>query len=180
MEELRKVFVAGLGAEEFGPDTVDKRKIRILVAPLVTGRRVAVRLAALLLVAPLASCGVSYQIVPARLTVEDVQADSLSGVTSAVGGFLTEEGFEDLGEYKEMISLIEGDTSMPERLKREQLARLERKRTYLNERHHLRVVMSDFSAGVPPEIRLSYGRLSDHFVQLDVSDERPGGFGCTG
>lgn len=29
VEELRKVFVAGLGAEEFGPDTIDKRKIRI-------------------------------------------------------------------------------------------------------------------------------------------------------
>lgn len=29
VEELRKVFVTGLGAEEFGPDTIDKRKIRI-------------------------------------------------------------------------------------------------------------------------------------------------------
>jgi hypothetical protein len=139
-----------------------------------------IRLAALLSTATLASCGVSYEIVPARLTVENVQADSLSSVTSAVGGFLTEEGFENLGKYQEMISLIEGDTSMPERLKREQLARLERERTYLNERHHLRVVMSDFSTGVPPEIRLNYSQASDHFVQLDVSDERPGGFGPYG
>jgi len=151
-----------------------------LVAPLVTGRRAAVPLTALLLMVTLASCGVSYEIVPARLTVEDVQGDSLSSVTRAVGGFLIEEGFEDLGKYKEMISLIESDASMPERLKREQLARLERERTYLNERHHLRVVISDFSAGVPPGIHLNYSRLSDHFVQLDVSDERSGGFGSYG
>jgi hypothetical protein len=29
VEELRKVFVEDLGAEEFGPDSIDKRKIRI-------------------------------------------------------------------------------------------------------------------------------------------------------
>lgn len=29
VEELRKVFVDTLGAEEFGPDTIDKRKIRV-------------------------------------------------------------------------------------------------------------------------------------------------------
>lgn len=150
------------------------------MAPLVTGRRVAVRLAALPLVASLATCGVSYEIVRARLTIENVQADSVSAVTTAAGGFLVDEGFEDLGKYKEMISLIQSDTSMPEGLKREQLARLERERTYLDERHHLRVVVSDFSTGVPPEIRLTYSRLSDHFVQLDVSDERPGGFGSYG
>src|SRR5437879_11562735 len=40
--------------------------------------------------------------------------------------------------------------------------------------------MSDFSAGVPPEIHLNYSRLSDHFVQLDVSDERSGGFDSYG
>lgn len=146
----------------------------------MTGRRVAFGLAALPLVATLASCGVGYEIIPARLNIENVQADSLSAVTTAVGGFLVEEGFEDLGKYREMISLIESDTSMPEKLRREQLARLERERTYLNERHHLRVVMSDYSAGVPPDMRLNYRPLSDHFVQIDVSDERPGGFGSYG
>src|SRR5260370_15328562 len=69
---------------------------------------------------------------------------------------------------------------MPENTKRMELERLEREQNYLNRRHHLRVVLSNYTDGVPPEISLKYTRLSDRFVELDIFDERPGGFGPYG
>ena len=134
---------------------------------------------ALFPLAMLAACGEGYELVPARLNVA-VPDGSFLPVEASVRDVLIREGFEDLGKYDEMIALTKNDTAMPEEMKREQLERLERERTYLNRKHDLRVVISDFSKGVPPEIRLRYRPLSDRFVELDVFDERPGGFGSYG
>jgi len=132
-----------------------------------------------LLLTILAGCGEGYRIVPARLNIV-VVPESFPGAATTVHDFLVREGFDDLGKYEEMIALIRQDSVMPPSVKREQLVRLDREYTYLNRRHHLRVVLSNYADGVPPEISLSYTRISDHFIELAIYDERPGGFGPYG
>ncbi len=133
-----------------------------------------------LLLTMLAGCGEGYRIVPARLNIVDVAPESFPGAVTAVHDLLVREGFEDLGKYEEMIALIRQDDAMPPSVKREQLVRLDREYTYLNRRHHLRVVLSNYADGVPPEMSLSYTPTSDHFIELAIYDERPGGFGPYG
>jgi hypothetical protein len=134
----------------------------------------------LLFLATLVGCGEGYEVVPARLNIVDISDETFAAVATSVHDVLTGQGFEDLGKYEDMIALIQGDNAMPEKAKRMELDRLEREYTYLNRRHHLRVVLSNYMDGVPPEISLKYRPPSDHFVELDVFDERPGGFGQYG
>jgi hypothetical protein len=133
-----------------------------------------------LLLTILAGCGEGYRIVPARLNIVDATPESFPGAATTVHDFLLEEGFEDLGKYREMIDLIRQDNAMPPNVKREQLVRLDREYTYLNRGHHLRVVLSNYADGVPPEISLSYTPTSARFIELAIYDERPGGFGSYG
>lgn len=133
-----------------------------------------------LLLTLLAACGEGYRLVPARLNVDDGAPKSFPAVAKTVRSLLVGEGFEDLGKYEEMIALIQQDNSTPLSVKREQLARLEREYTYLSRQHHLRVVLTNYSDGVPPEVSLGYTPISDHFVELAIYDEGPGGFGPYG
>src|SRR5882757_5768223 len=135
---------------------------------------------ALLLLTMLGGCGEGYQLVPARLNIVDVSPESFPDAGTTVRDFLVREGFEDFGKYEEMIALIRQDNVLQQDVKRRQLARLDREQTYLNRRHHLRVVLSNYADGVPPEISLAYTPKSDHFMELVVFDERPGGFGPYG
>jgi hypothetical protein len=133
-----------------------------------------------LLLTILAGCGEGYRVVPARLNIVDVTPESFPGAATTVHDFLLKEGFEDLGKYREMIDLIRQDNAMPPNVKREQLVRLDREYTYLNRCHHLRVVLSNYADGVPPEISLGYTPTSARFIDLAIYDERPGGFGSYG
>lgn len=133
-----------------------------------------------LLLTLLAGCGEGYRLVPARLNIDGVTSRSLPAATTTVHDFLIGEGFEDLGKYEEMIVLIRQDNSMLLNAKRDQLDRLEREYTYLNRRHHLRVVLTDYTDGVPTDLSLDYTPACDHFVEVAVYDERPGGFGPYG
>jgi hypothetical protein len=135
---------------------------------------------ALSLLTMLGGCGEGYELVPARLNIVDVSPESFPDAGTSVHDFLVREGFEDFGKYEEMIALIRQDNVLPQDVKRKQLARLDREQTYLNRRHHLRVVLSNYADGVPPGISLSYIPISDHFIELAVFDERPGGFGPYG
>jgi hypothetical protein len=133
-----------------------------------------------LLLTILAGCGESYRIVPARMNIVDVAPESFPAAATTAHDFLVREGFEDLGKYEDMIALIRQDNAMPPSVKREQLVRLDREYTYLNRHHHLRVVLSNYADGVPPQISLSYTPMSGHFIELVIYDERPGGFGPYG
>ncbi len=135
---------------------------------------------AILLLAPLSGCGEGYVLVPARLNIVDVSKESFPAVAATVHDILVREGFEDLGKYQAMIELIQRSDVMPGTVKGRQLERLEREQTYLARNRHLRVVLTNYGDGVPKDISLGYTQLSDQFVQLDVFDERPGGFGSYG
>ena len=130
--------------------------------------------------ATLVGCGEGYRIEPARLNILAVTPEAFPDAATTVHDIMMREGFEDLGKYTDMIALINHDTAMPSSAKRQELVRLEREYTYLNERRHLRVVLSNYTDGVPPEISLDYPRVSDHFIEVAVYDERPGGFGSYG
>jgi len=135
---------------------------------------------ALLLPALLAGCGEGYRLVPARLEIDGVTPKSFPEAATTLHGLLVGEGFDDLGKYDEMIALIRQGNSMPPSVKREELARLEREYTYLDGRHHLRVVLTNYTDGVPTELSLGYAPISNHFVEVAIYDERPGGFGPYG
>jgi hypothetical protein len=135
-------------------------------------RHVAV---AALILAALGGCGESYVVDPARLNVTGMADDSRDQLLKEVSSFLGQEGFEDLGKPEEMIALFQHG-SMPETVKEQELDRLTRERTFLNAPHHLRVEFSDYSNGEPPKMALSYAPVSDHFVEINIYDERPGGF----
>lgn len=133
-----------------------------------------------LLLTILTGCGEGYRLVPARLNIEDVAPKSYPAVEATVHHLLVSKGFEDLGKHEEMIALIQQNNAMSPSVKREELARLQREYTYLDRRHHLRVVLTDYSGGVPTELSLGYAPLTGHFVELAIHDERPGGFGAYG
>jgi hypothetical protein len=58
---------------------------------------------------------------------------------------------------------------------------LNRERTFLSDAHHLRIVWADYSNAAPGDYRLlRYKPSSDHFVELSIYEERPGGFSSDG
>jgi hypothetical protein len=70
---------------------------------------------------------------------------------------------------------------MPAAAKQEELARLNRERTFLSDPHHLRVVWADYSNAAPADYGLlRYKPSSDHFIELNIYEERPGGFSSDG
>ena len=133
-----------------------------------------------LVVTALVGCGEGYRLDPATFNVNDVTDESRTKLLVTVSRSLKAEGFEDFGRYDEMIALIRQNRAMSPAARDEELARLNRERTFLNDSHHLRVVWADYSNGLPTEpFRLGYKPTSDHFVELNVYEERPGGFRAT-
>lgn len=129
----------------------------------------------------LGGCGEGYRIDPACLNVTDVTDDSKQQLLASVSRFLKSEGFEDFGKYDEMIALVRQDHAMPASARQEELARLNRERTFLSDAHHLRIVWADYSNAAPGDYRLlRYKPSSDHFVELNIYEERPGGFSSDG
>jgi hypothetical protein len=129
----------------------------------------------------LGGCGEGYRIDPACLNVTDITDDSKQQLLTSVSRFLKREGFEDLGTYEEMIALIRQDHAMPAAAKQEELARLNRERTFLSDPQHLRIVWADYSSAAPADYRLlRYKPSSDHFIELNIYEERPGGFSSDG
>jgi hypothetical protein len=129
----------------------------------------------------LGGCGEGYRIDSACLNVTDVTDESKQQLLASVSRFLAGEGFEDLGKYEEMIALIQQDHAMPASARQEELARLNRERTFLSDPHHLRIVWADYSNAAPVDYRLlGYKPSSDRFIELNVYEERPGGFSADG
>jgi hypothetical protein len=129
----------------------------------------------------LGGCGEGYRIDPACLNVTDITEDSKQQLLASVSRFLKRDGFEDLGTYEEMIALIRQDHAMPAPTRQEELARLNRERTFLSDPHHLRIVWADYSNVAPADYRLlRYKPSSDHFIELNIYEERPGGFSSDG
>jgi len=127
------------------------------------------------LITMLAGC-TGYALVPARLNIADVTPGSFPAVAATLHEFLVIEGFEDFGKDQKMIALLRQGDARQQYLEREVLARLNRAYTYLNDKHDLRVVITDYVDGMPPEISLDYVPTSGHFIELEVTDNRPGGF----
>jgi hypothetical protein len=78
-----------------------------------------------------------------------------------------------------MISLIQ-QQSMPAEVKEDELARLNRERTFLNRTRQLDVVVSGYSNGDRSHWKLKYKPPFDHFAEICVYEDRPGGFSSDG
>lgn len=129
----------------------------------------------------IAGCGEGYRVDPAILNVNVVTEESKAKLLDMVSRSLKTEGFEDLGRYDAMISLIRQNGAMSPTAKDKELVRLSRERTFLNDTHHLRVVWADYASGPPTKASdFGYKPSSDHFVELSIYDERPGGFSPDG
>jgi hypothetical protein len=134
-----------------------------------------------LAVTALGGCGEGYRVDPACLNVVGMTDESKDQLLISVSRFLKREGFEDLGKYEQMIALIQQDHAMPATAREEELARLNRERTFLSDPKHLRIVWADYSNAQPAELSLlRYKPSSDHFIELSVYEERPGGFSPDG
>ncbi len=130
---------------------------------------------ALILTISSAGCGEGYRLDPATINVKRYNRRNQGQVSGHCVSDTQGQGFEDFGRYDEMIALIREDHAMAQPAKDEELARLNRERTFLNDAHHLRVVWADYSNGPSAEAsRLGYRPSSDHFVELKVYEERPG------
>lgn len=125
----------------------------------------------------LGGCGAGYRIDSACLNITEITGSSKQQLLDSVSGFLKREGFEDFGKYEEMVALVRQDHAMPAAAREEELARLNRERTFLNDPHHLRIVWADYSNATQADYRLlPYRPSSDHFIELNIYEERPGGF----
>ena len=134
-----------------------------------------------LIAAALAGCGEGYRVDPASLNIVGITDESKDQLLILVSRFLKHEGFEDLGKYEQMIALIQQDHAMPATVREEELAGLNRERTFLSDPKRLRVVWADYSHAQPTELSLlRYKPSSDHFIELSVYEERPGGFSPEG
>jgi hypothetical protein len=129
----------------------------------------------------LGGCGDGYRVDPACLHVTGITDPSKEELFASVSRFLKREGFEDLGKYEEMIALIQQDRAMPATVREEELSKLNRGRTFLSDPHHLRIVWTDYSNAGPAQLsQIRYKPPSDHFIELNIYEERPGGFSPDG
>jgi hypothetical protein len=114
----------------------------------------------------------------AELNIIDTDDAKKEQLMNVVSKFLNKEGFENLGRYDEMIALVR---SMPTQGKEQELARLDRERTFLNEHRHLRIIWTDYSNAAPKDLAsLHYKPPSGPFVEIGIYEERPGGFSAAG
>jgi hypothetical protein len=136
------------------------------VVPILT------RLAALLLaLVLLTGCGEGYAVEPARLNLVDATEESSRELQAVVSTFLAREGFEDLGRDDEMIALLRR-TPTPQA---DLIESISRRHTYLNRDRGLDVVLTDYSDGRPPAFDLAYTPPTPNFIEISVSEGRPGG-----
>jgi len=147
---------------------VDQPKTRLMM-------RLARCAAVMLTLAALGSCGEGYVAKSAILNVTGITEQSKRELLTAVSGFLQNEGFEDLGRYDAMISLIQ-HSDMPESLRKEELGRLNRELTFLKDSSHLRIVWADYSSGEVSKRAIRYTAPSSPFIEISIVEERPGGF----
>jgi hypothetical protein len=135
--------------------------------------------ALLLMLTALGACGEGYVLKPAILNVTGTTDRSKEQLLTVVSGLLKQEGFEDFGRYDAMISLIQHG-EMPESARTQELARLNRERTFLKDPSHLRIVWADYTSGEVPKGAIRYSPPSSHFIEISISEERPGGFSADG
>lgn len=150
---------------------VGLRERRVVQRGIPVGRWAA----AVLVLAALCGCGEGYFAKSAILNVTGIRDQSKGELLTAVSGFLKNEGFEDLGRYDAMISLIQ-ISEMPESLRTEELARLNRELTFLKDSAHLRIVWADYSSGELPKHAIRYTAPSSPFIEITIVEEGPGGF----
>ena len=135
---------------------------------------VLIRLGAFILaIALLTGCGEGYVIEAARLNLVNATAERKAALTQEVSSLLAAEGFEDLGRDDEMIALLQSEPSLNHN---EMVERLSRQHTFLHEARGLRVVLSDYSDGAPPPDD-DYTPKTGRFIEIRLSDRRPGGAG---
>lgn len=134
----------------------------------------------MILAALLVSCGDGYAVPSACLNIADLAEGEFPRLLASVHDTLASQGFEDLGTDNKTIALLR--QGHPGHSKSEEsAARLfERRHTFLNSARHLRVVVTDFTNGIPEDLNFSYKPTSTRFAEIQIFDERPGGFGPDG
>jgi hypothetical protein len=126
----------------------------------------------------LMSCGEGYVVEGAVLNIACADDSTKRQLMAEVSTFLAKEGFENLGRYNEMIALVQ---SMPAETRQQQLAQLNRERTYLNDPSRLRIIWADYTNATPKDLAiLRYTPVSGPFIEIGVYEERPGGFSNAG
>ena len=126
----------------------------------------------------LTGCGEGYVLEGAVLNIACADDSTKQQLMAQVSKFLAKEGFEDLGRYDEMIALVQ---SMPTMARQQELARMNRERTFLNDPKHLRVIWSDYTNSTPMDLTtLRYTPVSGPFIEVGIYEERPGGFSDAG
>jgi hypothetical protein len=129
----------------------------------------------------LGGCGEGYEVKPATLNITGVTDESKSQILSLVSHFLVQEGFKDFGKDNEMIALFDRDRSMRPTVRQQQLARLKRELTFLDDPQHLRVVLVDYTNANATDLSLlRYIPSSGQFIEINIYEERPGGFSPSG
>ena len=129
--------------------------------------------------AVIAGCGVGYVSKPGIIDISGITAKSRDRVETEVERLLAHEGFENLGRYDEMISLIQG-SKMSARVKAEELARLNRERNYTNRSTNMDVIVADYSRSRPAKGSLTYTPPEGPFIEINTYQRRPGGFSLKG
>lgn len=141
---------------------------------------IVMRLAALMLgLTLLASCGEGYAVHPARLSLNGATEASRRDLQAATSAFLTQEGFEDLGGEDEMIALLRRG-SAPATTNTALIDHLSRKHTYLAKDRDLYVEVLDYADGRSSTMMPDDPRRTPNFIQINISELRPGGMSPEG
>jgi hypothetical protein len=127
----------------------------------------------------LAGCGVGYVSKPGIIDITVSSAESSDQIQTEIARFLATEGFENLGRYDEMISLIQG-SEMSKRVKEEELVRLNRERNFTNRSTNMDVTVADYSSSKPPKASFTYAPPEGPFIEINTYEGRPGGFSLKG
>jgi len=134
-----------------------------------------------LLLALQSSCS-GYTVVPTTLNITNVSNDSKQALLDRMSAFLKAEGFDDLGKDKEMIALFEKMDDKKDGvgdLKRTQLTRLNRELNFYHAGARLRLVWADYvDSDIPRDF--PYSPPAKHFIEIQIFEERPGGFSANG
>src|ERR1700733_3828851 len=122
----------------------------------------------------LAGCGVGYELIPARIDITGVTDQSYPAVVATVRDILEKEGFEYVGGHERITALmrqghsVNVPTNNPADL-------LEHEQAFDDWHQHMRVDLTNCVAAAPSWVKKNPLRPDNHFVELALSDERPGG-----
>lgn len=122
----------------------------------------------------LTSCGEGYAIEPARLNLIHADKHGPDELQKVVTGFLAQEGFEDLGRQDEMIALLKRSGG-PEAATDSMIERLSRERSFVNRDRDLSVEILDYADGAASGPHLGYAPKARNFIEIRISEGRPGG-----